>query len=81
MVVLAIVAVDCDGWVPKSSIFSVLSSHSLFIFQPNTSSKFIFALIKPKFLFFWGIFWWWLAESWVCLINRYLINGLSVLLW
>ena len=54
MVVLAIVAVDCDGWVRKSSIFSVLSSHSLFIFQPNTSSKFIFALIKPKFLFLGG---------------------------
>ena len=29
MVVLVVVAVDCDGWVPKSSIFSVLSSHSL----------------------------------------------------
>ena len=56
VMVLAMVAVDRGGWVRKSSIFFLFWALPLFIFQPNTSSKFIFALIKPKFLYFGLVF-------------------------
>ena len=56
MVVLAIVAVDCGGWVCKSSIFFCfeLSLSAFFSQTPQVNS--FFALIKPKFLYFGLIF-------------------------
>ena len=56
VMVLAVVAVDCGGWVRKSSIFFCfeLSLSSFFSQTPQVNS--FFALIKPKFLYFGLIF-------------------------
>ena len=82
VIVLAVVRwITVVGFVNPP--FFLLWALPLFIFQPNTSSKFIFALIKPIFFIIIILDWFLVVAgwSWVCLINGLWVVAMAWLCW